>query len=306
MDGTTDEAGEFASGDLVGAYRIAARIGSGGMGAVYRAAHVLRDRTVALKILHSDQLEYARSIDRMMREASILASVQHAGIPRFYECGMLDDRRTWIAMELVEGLPLHRRLHDGVMEPGRVSELIAHVADVLAHAHAAGITHRDLKPDNIVLTHGRFPVSLLDWGIAHHQHGARYTNVNEAIGTPTYMAPEQARGAPTDGRADVYGLGVVAYRALVGRAPFVGQTAIEILVQHLSKPIPPLAPRCPDAPMSLVELVERMLAKDPEVRPTAAEVCADAARIQRAGEASPYQSIVVDEVEDVPTRQLRR
>jgi len=100
----------------------------------------------------------------------------------------------------------------------------------------------------------------------------RFTNMNEAIGTPTYMAPEQARGGPTGGHSDVYGLGVVAYQALTGRAPFLGATSVEILVQHLNRPAPALAPRCPDAPYGLVELVERMLAKNHTERPTAAEV----------------------------------
>jgi serine/threonine-protein kinase len=113
---------------------------------------------------------------------------------------------------------------------------------------------------------------VIDWGIAHHVAGARYTHHDEAIGTPTYMAPEQARGGPSEGHCDVYGLGVVAYQALSGRAPFVGKTSVEILVQHLNKPVPPLAPRCPEAPIGLVELVERMLIKDYIERPTAEDI----------------------------------
>jgi serine/threonine protein kinase len=117
-----------------------------------------------------------------------------------------------------------------------------------------------------------YPLRVIDWGIAHHVAGARYTNHDEAIGTPTYMAPEQARGGPTDGYSDVYGLGVVAYQALTGRPPFLGSTSVEILVQHLNRPVPSLAPRCPEAPYALVELVERMLVKDYRDRPTASDV----------------------------------
>jgi len=266
--------GPLRIGARVSAYEIEKLLGAGGMGSVYRARHMLDERVVALKVLREDQLEQERAIDRMMREASILATVAHGGIPRFYECGLLPDGRPWIAMELVQGTPLAVRLHEGPLPHHEVLDLVGNVAGVLAAAHARGVTHRDLKPDNILLvpTDPTYPVRVIDWGIAHHVAGARYTSMNEAIGTPTYMAPEQARGGPTDGHCDVYGLGIVAYQALTGRPPFVGSTSVEILVQHLNKPIPSLAPRCPDAPLGFVELVEHMLVKCYESRPSAAEV----------------------------------
>ena len=248
--------------------------GTGGMGWVYQACHALAARTVALKVLREDQLTQDRAIDRMMREASILASVSHPGLPRFYECGLLEDGRPWIAMELVEGTALAARMQRALLDADEVIDFVSGVAQVLDAAHARGVTHRDLKPDNIFLTPGdaAFHVRVIDWGIAHHLAGARFTNMNEAIGTPTYMAPEQARGGPTDGHCDVYGLGVVAYQALAGRPPFLGASSVEILVQHLNRPVPALAPRCPDAPYGLVDLVERMLAKHHEARPSAADV----------------------------------
>ena len=309
MAATAEEpAVEFADGDHVGTYRIDDRIGIGGMGAVYRAAHSEDGHTVALKIMHADQLEYPSSIDRMIREAQILGSIKHAGLPHLFETGMLDER-PWIAMELVEGTPLATRLSRGVMAPDEVLAFIEGVAEVLAAAHAVGITHRDLKPDNVFLTpDASHAVSVIDWGIAHEQQGARYTNLNEAIGTPTYMAPEQARGAPTDGRADVYGLGVVAFRALTGRAPFIGGSAVEILVQHLNKPPPALAPRCPDAPIGLVELVEKMLIKNVDDRPNAAAVVAMCRSLR--GAAEPDYDLVEIEIPehivDVPTEQMRK
>ena len=269
-------------GDRVSSYRIDRLVGTGGMGWVYRAVHALDARVVALKVLREDQIVLDRAVDRMMREASILASVSHPGIPRFYECGLLDDGRPWIAMELVEGQALQARMQKGTLAPDELLELVGAVADVLGAAHARGVTHRDLKPDNIFLTPSdtHFPVRVIDWGIAHHLAGARYTNMNEAIGTPTYMAPEQARGGPTDGHCDVYGLGVVAYQALAGRPPFVGQTSVEILVQHLNRPVPALAPRCPEAPIGLVELVEQMLIKNFEERPSALDVRAAVSRLR--------------------------
>lgn len=284
----------FRVGELIGAYRIDGVVGAGGMGAVYRATHALTHRPVAVKVMREDQLTQERAVDRMMREASILASVSHDGLPTFYECGILDDGRPWIAMELIEGYSLSTQLHRGPMHAGDVADFVAAVAEVLGAAHDRGVTHRDLKPDNILLTptDRRFRVRVIDWGIAHHLAGARFTSMNEAIGTPTYMAPEQARGGPTDGHCDVYGLGVVAYQALTGRVPFVGQTSVEILVQHLNKPVPALAPRCPDAPYGLVELVEQMLAKRYEERPTAIEVAQTLYSL--SARASGRQAVVED------------
>jgi serine/threonine-protein kinase len=266
--------GSLRTGSLVSAYRIEKLVGTGGMGWVYRARHALHDGLVALKVLREDQLRQDRAIDRMMREAQILATVCHGGIPRFYECGLLPDGRPWIAMDLIEGTPLSVRIAEGPMCADTVMDFVGSVAGVLAAAHQRGVTHRDLKPDNILMTpcDHTYALRVIDWGIAHHVAGARYTNHDEAIGTPTYMAPEQARGGPTDGYSDVYGLGIVAYQALTGRPPFIGSTSVEILVQHLNRPVPPLAPRSPEAPYALVELVERMLVKDYNERPTASDV----------------------------------
>jgi eukaryotic-like serine/threonine-protein kinase len=276
-----EASGPLHAGHMISSYRVERLLGMGGMGWVYRARHELTARSVALKILREDQLAYDRSIDRMMREASILASVSHPGIPRFFECGVLDDGRPWIAMELLDGASLTQRIQ-GPLDADFVIDLVAWVAEVLGAAHTRGVTHRDLKPDNIILVPGdsRFPVRVIDWGIAAFPSGIRFTNMNEALGTPTYMAPEQARGDGTGGHSDIYGLGVVAYEALTGRPPFQGATSVDILAKHLNRPAPALAPRCPEAPYGLVELVERMLAKPVEERPTAADVCSRLSRLR--------------------------
>jgi serine/threonine-protein kinase len=295
-------------GDRISAYRIDRLIGTGGMGSVFRAEHAFLPREVALKIMREDQIGQERSIDRMMREAATLASIAHGGIPRFFECGLLDDGRPWIAMELVAGVSLQSRLGRNVLAPDEVIDLIANVAEVLAAAHERGFTHRDLKPENIFLVPGDpvFPVRVIDWGITFQASGARLTSMNEAIGTPTYMAPEQARGGPTDGHCDVYGLGIVAYQALAGRPPFMGETSVEILVQHLNRPVPPLAPRCPDAPAALVRLVERMLRKSFIERPTAAEVSAELRAIARATREAAVPIAVLDGDRTGVTNQARR
>jgi serine/threonine-protein kinase len=293
--------GPLQTGHLISAYRIEELVGAGGMGWVYRARHALNARCVALKILREDQLAQDRAIDRVMREATILASVPHPGLPRFYECGVLDDGRPWIAMELVDGVALAHRMQGGPLDADVVIDFLVNVADVLAAVHARKFFHRDLKPDNIILAPGdaRFPIRVIDWGIALAGAGARFTNMNEAIGTPTYMAPEQARGSKTDGLSDIYGLGVVAYQALTGRAPFVGASAVEILVQHLNRPPPALAPRCPDAPYGLVELVERMLAKDPEERPPAAAISTALGKL-RVTRQQPYLRVAPEAGNAVP------
>jgi serine/threonine protein kinase len=289
-------AGSLRTGDMVSAYRIERLLGTGGMGWVFRARHTVDDRVVALKILREDQVRQERAIDRMMREASILATVSHGGIPQFFECGLLPDGRPWIAMELIHGTPLSVRIAEGMLPHDLVIELVANVAGVLAAAHARGVTHRDLKPDNILLTptDATYPVRVIDWGIAHHMAGARYTNHDEAIGTPTYMAPEQARGGPVAGYSDIYGLGVVAYHALTGRPPFVGASSVEILVQHLNRPVPALAPRCPDAPFGLVELVERMLEKPYDQRPSAGDVQDTLGTLRAEAAAPTYMFYAVD------------
>jgi eukaryotic-like serine/threonine-protein kinase len=299
--------GSLRTGDLVSAYRIERLLGSGGMGWVYRARHAVDDRLVALKVLREDQVRYERAVDRMMREAQILATVTHGGVPQFYECGLLGDGRPWIAMELIAGTPLSVRIAEGVLHHDAVIELLMNVAGVLAAAHQRGVTHRDLKPDNILLTPTDpvYPVRVIDWGIAHHVCGARYTNHDEAIGTPTYMAPEQARGGPTDGYSDVYGLGILAYHALTGRPPFVGSSAVEILVQHLNKPVPPLAPRCPDAPFGLVELVEQMLGKCFVERPSAHEVQVAMCKL-RSGACAPTYVVYCVEGADEGTAPAAR
>lgn len=300
--------GPLQAGHLISAYRIEKLVGMGGMGWVYRARHEMTARSVALKILREDQLACDRSVDRVMREATILASGVHPGLPRFFECGLLDDNRPWIAMELVEGVALAHRMHRGVLDADTVIDVMVSVAEVLAAVHARQITHRDLKPDNIILAPGdsRFPTRVIDWGIAHTPAGARFTNMNEALGTPTYMAPEQARGDKTGTACDVYGLGVVAYQALTGRAPFIGANSVEILVQHLNRPAPSLAPRCPDAPYGLVELVESMLAKNPEERPIASEVSSRLGRLRTARQTPPSLRLTVDAGNGVPLPVFER
>ena len=241
---------------------------------MFRARHQLDGHVVALKVLRDDQLSVDRAVDRMMREASILASIRHQGVPRFYECGMLADGRPWIAMELVPGESLARRLsRDKRLPADEVAPLLANVADVMCSVHVRGIVHRDLKPDNLLLPADdrEFPVRVIDWGVARLGPTGRFTLEGMTPGTPIYMAPEQAMGKGVGAPADLYALGVIAYETLAGRPPFDGRTLAEVVAMHLASDADPLTAQC-DAPAQLCELVHRLLAKQPTQRPTAAEV----------------------------------
>lgn len=295
---------EFREGDVIGAYRVERVVGSGAMGTVYRARHALSERVVALKVLRIDTQLNSRARERMLREAQILATLPHAGVPRFHEVGLLDDDRPWIAMELVEGICLSTFVRNGRIDGAQAQAIVIAIASVLAEAHALGITHRDLKPDNIYLTPtAAYPVRVLDWGIALDETNVRLTNHDEAIGTPTYMAPEQARGGPTGGHCDVYALGVIAYHMLAGTPPFVGNTPVEILLQHFNKQVPPLAQRCPDVAYGLVDLVERMLAKRFELRPAAREIGHELRRV--GGMSASYDTYDLgDAVETIATEAV--
>lgn len=262
-------------------YRVLGRLAQGGMGIIYRAEDVLLQRPAALKVVDPSLAHSEETLELFRREARALARLRHDNVVQIYAFGAAGPLH-FFAMELIDGRNLDDILLEH-LEAGRsmpldlVVEIVQKVASGLTAAHARSVTHRDVKPANIVLEHESGRPVLVDFGIARH---AKDTHSNSLSGTPTYMAPEQARGGPTDGYCDVYGLGVVAYQALTGRPPFLGSTSVEILVQHLNRPVPPLAPRCPDAPYGLVELVERMLAKKFEERPTAAEVAHELTRLQ--------------------------
>jgi serine/threonine protein kinase len=211
---------------------------------------------------------------RMVQEAAILEDIRHPGVVRVYECNLLPDRRPWIAMELVEGETLANRLHYATVLPAaEVAALVADVADVLAAVHKTGVIHRDLKPDNLLCTptDREYSLRVLDWGVARLGPVGRLTLDGLTPGTPIYMSPEQATGRNIAPPCDIYSLGVIAYEALAGELPFDGRTLAEVVCMHLSRAPLPLRERC-HAPGELCDLVERMLEKDPSLRPTALEV----------------------------------
>ncbi|MFW6354440.1 MAG: serine/threonine-protein kinase, partial [Verrucomicrobiota bacterium] len=217
-----------AHGRAVGRYQLIELLGEGGMGAVWLAEDPALDRLVAVKMLPLASFRRKAMEARLRREARAVASLNHPHVVKVFEVG--EDRETlYLAMEYVEGGDLRDGLREGRWEPRRAARFLLQAADAVAHAHAAGVLHRDLKPGNVLLTETGQP-RLADFGLAAPV-GARgdLTLTGQALGTPAYMAPEVAEGRPVDVRVDVYGLGAILYELLTGRAPFTGSTTAAIL-----------------------------------------------------------------------------
>ncbi len=243
------------------------------MGTVYVANDLLTNKPVALKMLSEESVDR----DRFMREAQLLAQLDHPSIVRYIAHGEAEDGAVFLAMEWLEGRDLSARLADGPLGFGPSIELGIRVADALAAAHRAGIVHRDVKPSNLFLRGGNVEdVVLIDFGIARGLGGTAMTRTGTLVGTPGYMAPEQARGeSNVDARADVFSLGCVLFEAISGRPPFYGETTIAVLAKVLLDDRPRLSDVVSDTPDPIDELVARMLASNRAERPqSVAEVLA--------------------------------
>ncbi|MBI3790977.1 MAG: protein kinase [Gemmatimonadetes bacterium] len=275
-----------AIGDL---YEIEAEIGRGGMAIVYRARDVKLRRKVAIKVL-PPELAYRDDVrQRFVREAQTAAQLSHPNIVPIYA---VDDRGgiVFFVMGLVEGPTLGQFLmREGHCGVPLVRTILRDVADALGYAHAHGVVHRDVKPDNILLDGPAMRAVVTDFGIARAAEGdARLTVTGVAVGTPAYMSPEQAVGEKeVDGRADLYALGVVGWQMLAGELPFKATNTPAMMMKHLSEAPPPLALRAPATPPNLVVAIEKAMAKKPDDRwQTAAEFRAAVAEEAIAGATS--------------------
>ncbi len=282
---------------VVGSYRLVKEIGRGGMGLVFEAVHTILPRRAAIKVMHPELRRQPGMATRMVQEASILDEVRHPGIVRVFECNVLEDRRPWIAMELVEGETLAARVHYMTkLSALEVATLLSEVSDVLAAVHARGVIHRDLKPDNLILTPADrdYPLRVIDWGVARLGPTGRLTLDGLPPGTPIYMSPEQATGKNIAAPCDMYSMGVMAYEALTGQPPFDGRTLAEVVCQHLTSEPEPLDGLC-DAPPALCALILRMLEKNPADRPAALEVrqLGRAIAHELSGASSAYEEIAI-------------
>jgi serine/threonine-protein kinase len=249
-------------GRPLGEYRILANVGGGAFGTVYRAAHAQTGTIVAIKLLHHSW-DTADS-HRVAVEATAASIIQHPNCIRVFDLKLTHDRRPYIVMEFLDGVPLSKVITQRLS----VAEAVTLAADVLSGlsvVHARGVVHRDLKPANIFVSNGR--AVIVDFGLAKliaDPKAPNLTVTGEAIGTPAYMAPEQIKAGKTiDGRADLYAIGCVLYEMLANRRAFPGKATLDVFKAHLNQIAPPITTFRPDVPPRVAAVIEKALAKDP-------------------------------------------
>lgn len=258
-----------------GQYRVEERMGAGGMGAVYRATQLSVDRSVAIKLIAPEVEQNAAHVQRFRREAEALAKLRHPNTVHLLDFGVTEQGRLYMVMELLSGTDLEQHLKQhGAFEVAPALRVVRQIARALSEAHAVGLIHRDLKPSNVFLSQvegGDTFVKVMDFGVAGFHQGEDHSTLTlkgTVLGTAAYMSPEQAQGFAVDARADLYSLGVVLFEMLAGRPPFEANSAVSLLLAHVSEEPPRLADVCPNLPalQSTQDLLDRLLAKDPSKR----------------------------------------
>jgi tRNA A-37 threonylcarbamoyl transferase component Bud32 len=260
---------------LGGRYQIERLLGEGGMGAVYLAEHTHMRKRVAVKILHPEMGRLAEVVARFEREAMAAANMEHPNVAGATDFGKLEDGSFFLVLEYVEGTSLRDVIAKGRLDLSRALHIVRQIASALSRAHALGIVHRDVKPENIMLVKRESDsdfVKMLDFGIAKVPIGEiaaggpseTLTQLGMVYGTPEYMAPEQALGQPVDARADLYALGVMAFEMITGKRPYQHESKVTLLGMHVAAPIPSMSERAPDAnvPADVEAIVTRLLSKD--------------------------------------------
>jgi serine/threonine-protein kinase len=296
------ESDELPAGTSVGEYRIERTIATGGMGTVYAAVHPIIGKRAAIKVIAPWLSGDREAVDRFLLEARSVNAIGDPNVVDVFGFGTLGDGRVYLVMEWLVGETLAARCRAGLLGLPEVVHIVKTVARTLERVHACGFIHRDLKPDNVFLTSRRevtnvmwpYDVKLLDFGIAklvaRESPSSQLTRTGIVIGTPGYVSPEQARGAPVGAATDVYSLGVVAYELLAGTPPFHQGSPVEVMAQHIvEQPAPPRTLR-PDIPPVLDSLILQMLAKKPEDRPSLLEC---RRRLEAAVDRSPSREAMM-------------
>ncbi|HEY5935341.1 MAG TPA: serine/threonine-protein kinase [Kofleriaceae bacterium] len=252
-------------------YQVEREIGRGAMAVVYRARHVKVGRAVAIKVIHHRLLRTPTMVERFIREAHIAAKLNHRNLVGVLDVGELEDGRRSIVLELANGQSLAEIVAGGPLERERVIAILRQLCDGLEHAHRAGLVHRDLKPENIVVERDMSGIEvprIIDFGIAIVDDSTeRLTSTGMVLGTPAYMAPEQATAGKLDHRTDQYALGVIAYEMLCGQVPFDG-SGVEVARANVSQQAPAIGKRAPGVRVDplLEAIVRKMMAKRPDDR----------------------------------------
>lgn len=263
---------------LAGQYSLERELGRGGMGIVYLAREVSLERLVAIKVLPPALAARPALRERFLREARTAAKLSHPNIVPIFRVGEAGEY-VYFVMAYVDGETVGQRLRArGQFGATEAARILREAAWALAYAHAQGIVHRDVKPDNILLERGSGRALLTDFGIAHVQATTSLTDEQNIMGTAHFMSPEQATGEPLDGRSDLYALGVVGYLMLTGRLPFDGATVPAVLAKQLTEQAPPLAVAAAGRaiPPRLARAIERCMAKSPSARHASGEALAEA------------------------------
>src|SRR5689334_16262718 len=271
---TTNE-DKFVGKSLPGGYHILDLISVGGMGRVYRAEQAALGRTVAVKIIHPHLLSDENSALRFMTEARAASQLNHPNSIAVFDFGRTDDGQPYLVMEFLRGKDLARVAYEeGPLPFSRIVEVLRQALAALSEAHELGIVHRDLKPENIILEplrRGGDFVKVVDFGLAKLRADAQSPSVTSpgiVCGTPDYMAPEQGRGDPIDGRSDLYAVGVILFQLLTGRLPFEADNPTQVVMMHLTVQVPDPRQVAPERniPDSLVRVVMKAMAKDSKDR----------------------------------------
>lgn len=291
-------ADSYVGREVAGQFRIVERIGSGGMGAVYKAEQPQMNRHVAIKILHSRYLSRKDLVSRFRREARAMSHLSHPNTARVFMYGQLEDGACYFVMEYLEGRNLAQLVRrEGPMDQKRAIHVMSQVCGALDEAHRAGIIHRDLKPENVFLTTQGgiedYP-KVLDFGLAkvtekQMRPGSMIlTREGMVFGTPEFMSPEQARGKTLDPRSDIYSLGVILYELLTGKLPFDARQPIEFIQLHVNEQPIPLTERAKELELlpGLEAAVMKALEKNPDDRYATAAEFAEALEAVAAGRPS--------------------
>ena len=262
------------TGHMLGAYRLVDKLGRGGMATVYKAYEPALDRYVAVKVLPQQFAQDAEFLARFRREAKAIARLNHPNIVPVFNFGE-EGELAYIVMRYVEGGTL-KNLLGRPMPPARAARLALPVARALSYAHRQGVVHRDVKPANVLLAEGDWPL-LSDFGLARMMGSSvQLTQTGVGVGTPVYMSPEQGQGLAVDGRSDVYSLGIVLYEMLTGQVPFQADTPLAIVLKHISAPLPMPRQVNPGIPESLERIILKATAKDPTHRYQSADELVEA------------------------------